>query len=142
VQGSGVTDTIKSGIAKPAAYTDKPELLMYGMMCVLLATGIWLAAATFMEVSEQRSAARHIAADLGCSTSKENKKTTCLSQPLGFRPAPVAGPSSAVHPLCRPAPCRHRPAAACLNHALRRRRHHWHVADCCWPRLRHLEHPL
>lgn len=48
--GSGVTDTIKSGIAKPAAYTDKPELLMYGMMCVLLATGIWLAAATFMEL--------------------------------------------------------------------------------------------
>jgi phosphate/sulfate permease len=53
-----VTDTIKSGIAKPSYYTAQPELLMYGMMCVLLATGIWLAAATFMEVGAEHSAVR------------------------------------------------------------------------------------
>ncbi|KAG7668943.1 hypothetical protein KSW81_003955 [Nannochloris sp. 'desiccata'] len=48
--GSGVTDTIKSGIAKVSAYTYEPELLMYGMVCALLATGIWLALATFLEL--------------------------------------------------------------------------------------------
>jgi sodium-dependent phosphate transporter len=48
--GSGVTDTIKSGIAKVSAYTYEPELLMYGMVCALLACGIWLALATFLEL--------------------------------------------------------------------------------------------
>ena len=48
--GSGVTDTIKSGIAKVSAYTYEPELLMYGMVCALLATGLWLALATFLEL--------------------------------------------------------------------------------------------
>lgn len=48
--GSGVTDTIKSGIAKVSAYTAYPDLLMYGMLCALLATGLWLALATFLEL--------------------------------------------------------------------------------------------
>jgi solute carrier family 20 (sodium-dependent phosphate transporter) len=48
--GSGVTDTIKSGIAKVSAYAYEPELLMYGMVCALLACGIWLALATFLEL--------------------------------------------------------------------------------------------
>ena len=48
--GSGVTDTIKSGIAKTDAYTYYPELLMYGMLCALLSAGLWLALATFLEL--------------------------------------------------------------------------------------------
>jgi hypothetical protein len=50
LQGSGVTDTIKSGIADVSYYTYQPELLMYGMLCALLAAGIWLALATFLEL--------------------------------------------------------------------------------------------
>jgi len=48
--GSGVTDTIKSGIAKTSAYVYQPELLMYGMLCALASAGIWLALATFLEL--------------------------------------------------------------------------------------------
>ena len=48
--GSGVTDTIKSGIAKTTSYTYYPELLMYGMLCALLSAGMWLALATFLEL--------------------------------------------------------------------------------------------
>ena len=48
--GSGVTDTIKSGIAKVSAYTYQPELLMYGMVCALLSAGLWLLLATFLEL--------------------------------------------------------------------------------------------
>ncbi len=45
-----MTDTIRGGIAKLDYYIYKPELLMYGMMCALLAAGIWLALATFLEL--------------------------------------------------------------------------------------------
>eukprot|EP00889_Picochlorum_renovo_P002545 jgi/Picre1/29575/NNA_004961.t1 len=48
--GSGVTSTIRSGIAKPEAYTYSPDLLMYGMLCALLSAGLWLALATFLEL--------------------------------------------------------------------------------------------
>ncbi|KAL4515921.1 hypothetical protein Ndes2526B_g00636 [Nannochloris sp. 'desiccata'] len=48
--GAGVTDTIKSGIADLSYYTATPDLLMYGMLCALLATGLWLALATFLEL--------------------------------------------------------------------------------------------
>lgn len=48
--GSGVTDTVKNGIAKVSAYTYEPELLMYGMVCALFAAAIWLALATFLEL--------------------------------------------------------------------------------------------
>jgi len=46
--GSTVTDTVRSKIADVAAYESEPEVLMYGMMCVLLSVGIWLMAATKM----------------------------------------------------------------------------------------------
>ena len=48
--GAGVTDTIRSKIADLNAYKYTPELLMYGMLCVLLATGIWLLVATYWEL--------------------------------------------------------------------------------------------
>jgi solute carrier family 20 (sodium-dependent phosphate transporter) len=48
--GSGVTDTIKSGIADITAYTYQPELLMYGMVCALLSAGLWLLLATYLEL--------------------------------------------------------------------------------------------
>lgn len=48
--GSGVTSTIRKGIADPDAYIYSPDLLMYGMLCALLSTGIWLALATFLEL--------------------------------------------------------------------------------------------
>eukprot|EP00887_Chlorella_sp_A99_P000900 scaffold5.g900.t1 len=53
--GSGVTDTIKSGIAKVSAYQYAPELLMYGNLCALTGAGLWIALATFLEA---RSRAR------------------------------------------------------------------------------------
>jgi sodium-dependent phosphate transporter len=48
--GSGVTSTIRKGIAKIDAYTYSPELLMYMMLCAMLSTGLWLALATFLEL--------------------------------------------------------------------------------------------
>ena len=48
--GSGVTDTIRKGIAKTSSYVYSPELLMYGMLCALLSAGLWLALATFLEL--------------------------------------------------------------------------------------------
>ena len=48
--GSGVTSTIRKGIAKPEAYVYSPDLLMYGMLCAMLSAGLWLALATFLEL--------------------------------------------------------------------------------------------
>ena len=48
--GSGVTSTIRKGIAKIDAYTYSPELLMYMMLCAMLSAGLWLALATFLEL--------------------------------------------------------------------------------------------
>jgi sodium-dependent phosphate transporter len=48
--GAGVTDTIRGKIADLNAYTNKPDLYMYGMLCAMLATGIWLLIATYMEL--------------------------------------------------------------------------------------------
>lgn len=48
--GAGVTNTIRSNIANVKAYTDKPDLYMYGMLCAMLATGIWLILATYLEL--------------------------------------------------------------------------------------------
>ena len=50
--GSGVTDTIRSGIAKSSAFTYEPDLLMYGMLCALLSAGLWILLATFWEVCQ------------------------------------------------------------------------------------------
>lgn len=46
MMGSTVTATIRQEIAYISEYETEPEVLMYGMMCVLLAVGIWLLAAT------------------------------------------------------------------------------------------------
>ena len=48
--GSGVTSTIRKGIADITAYTYSPELLMYMMLCAMLSAGLWLALATFLEL--------------------------------------------------------------------------------------------
>ena len=39
--GSGVTDTIKGGIAKPATFASTPDLFLYGFFCVMIAAGFW-----------------------------------------------------------------------------------------------------
>lgn len=40
--GGRVTDTIRKGIIDPSGIVDKPEILVYGMLASLLASGIWL----------------------------------------------------------------------------------------------------
>ncbi len=44
--GGEVTSTIRKGIVDPASITDKPELLIFGMLASLLAAGIWLLVAS------------------------------------------------------------------------------------------------
>jgi phosphate/sulfate permease len=39
--GSGVTDTIKGGIANAAVFAKTPDLFMYGFFCVMLAAAFW-----------------------------------------------------------------------------------------------------
>lgn len=51
LMGSGVTSTIRSGIANLSYYTQEPDILAYGMLCVMMATGLWLLIATYWEVS-------------------------------------------------------------------------------------------
>lgn len=41
---------MRSDITRAAAYAATPDLLMYGMMCALLATAIWLLLATYWEL--------------------------------------------------------------------------------------------
>jgi len=48
--GSQVTDTVRKKIADREEFEDDPEVLMYGMLCVLAATGIWLTLASFLEL--------------------------------------------------------------------------------------------
>ncbi len=50
LMGAGVVETIKGGLTKVDAFTETPDLLMYGMMCALLAAGLWLLLATFWEL--------------------------------------------------------------------------------------------
>jgi hypothetical protein len=52
LMGAGVASTIRSGIADLNAFLDKPDLLAYGMLCALLATGLWLIIATYWEVRQ------------------------------------------------------------------------------------------
>jgi PiT family inorganic phosphate transporter len=40
--GGRVTDTIRKGIIDPSGIVDSPEILVYGMLASLLASGIWL----------------------------------------------------------------------------------------------------
>ena len=46
--GGEVTSTIRKGILDPAAISDSPELLVYGMTAALLAAGTWLLVASTM----------------------------------------------------------------------------------------------
>lgn len=39
--GSQNTDTMKAGVADPKAFAARPELLMYGMLCVMVAAAFW-----------------------------------------------------------------------------------------------------
>lgn len=48
--GAGVTNTIRSNIADLSYYTQKPDLYMYGMLCAMLATGLWILLATYLEL--------------------------------------------------------------------------------------------
>ncbi|CBH08810.1 phosphate-repressible phosphate permease,putative [Trypanosoma brucei gambiense DAL972] len=48
--GSEVTSTISGGIANPMTFANEPYVLMYGMMCALSATFIWLLFATMMSL--------------------------------------------------------------------------------------------
>jgi len=44
--GGSVTDTVRRGIVNPDSFAAHPELLALGMICALLATGVWLHIAT------------------------------------------------------------------------------------------------
>lgn len=46
LMGSRVTGTIRKGIADIDYYVDSPEILMYGMLCVLVSVTSWLFAAS------------------------------------------------------------------------------------------------
>lgn len=46
LMGSSVTETIQSKISDPAAFKDEPEVLMFGMSCVLVGIAVWLILAT------------------------------------------------------------------------------------------------
>ncbi|CAB1100652.1 unnamed protein product [Ectocarpus sp. CCAP 1310/34] len=48
--GSHVTKTIRKGIADIECFEDNPGILMYGNMCVVYTTGIWLLLASFFEL--------------------------------------------------------------------------------------------
>lgn len=48
--GSNVTDTVRKNIADVDEFKNDPEVLMYGMMCVLAATGLWLLLASYLEL--------------------------------------------------------------------------------------------
>ena len=48
--GANVTKTVRKGIADYEQFLDAPELYMYGMLCVLLSTGIWLILASYYEL--------------------------------------------------------------------------------------------
>ena len=47
VAGGEVTSTIRKGIVDTDVFTDKPDLLVFGMLSALLAAGTWLAIASF-----------------------------------------------------------------------------------------------
>lgn len=48
--GSSVTSTIRKNIADTGVFEDDPEVLMYGMLCVIAATGLWLILASYLEL--------------------------------------------------------------------------------------------
>lgn len=50
LMGSHVTSTVRHGIADPDAFKDDPDILMFGMLCVLFATGAWLILSCYLEL--------------------------------------------------------------------------------------------
>ena len=48
--GSHVTDAIRGKISDFNCFTNDPAILMYGCMCVLAATSIWLILASYLEM--------------------------------------------------------------------------------------------
>jgi len=50
LMGSHVTNTIRKGIADYECFEEQPELLMYGCMWVVLAVGLWLFLASYLEM--------------------------------------------------------------------------------------------
>lgn len=50
LMGSHVTDTIRKGIADYKCFENDADLLMYGCMWVILAVGIWLFLASYLEM--------------------------------------------------------------------------------------------
>ncbi|KAF8062088.1 pho-4 [Scenedesmus sp. PABB004] len=55
LMGSGVVDTMRSGITNIDRFVGQPDVLAYGMLCALAGTAIWMMAATYFGV---RRAAR------------------------------------------------------------------------------------
>lgn len=48
--GANVTNTIRKNVAETDEFEEDPEVLMYGMLCVIAATGIWLILASYLEL--------------------------------------------------------------------------------------------
>lgn len=50
LMGSAVTDTIRGQIADVDAFVQKPDVLAYGQLCAMMASGTWLIMATYWEI--------------------------------------------------------------------------------------------
>ena len=50
LMGSHVTDTIRKGISDYACFEEKPEILMYGCLWVMVAVSGWLFLASYLEM--------------------------------------------------------------------------------------------
>ena len=50
LMGSHVTETIRKDIANYECFQESPEILMYGCMWVILAVGMWLFLASYLEM--------------------------------------------------------------------------------------------
>lgn len=48
--GRPVTGTVYKFIAKQEAFYDEPSVMMFGQLCALLATGLWLLTASYLEL--------------------------------------------------------------------------------------------
>ena len=49
LMGSHVTDTVRKKIIDQSLFLDDPNVLMFGMLCSCIATGIWLTIATYFK---------------------------------------------------------------------------------------------
>ena len=50
ISGSAVADTIRKGIADYKCFESGPDILMFGNFCVVIAVGIWLLLASYLEM--------------------------------------------------------------------------------------------